>query len=126
MEILSLLTEQLGISAEQARGGAGAIFKLAREKLGDADFGAVAEAVPGMDELLAAAPAAGGGGLGGMMAGLAANLGGGAGDLGSLVGAFQNLKLDPGMVGKFVPIILSYVQSQGGDAVRGLLAKILG
>ncbi len=125
MEIVNLLTKQLGINTEQAKGGAGAIFGLVKEKLGDGDFGKIAEAVPGMDELLESAPS-GGGGLGGMAAGLASKFGGDAGNLGSLVGAFNNLDLDAGMVGKFVPVILSYVQSKGGDTIKSLLAGVLG
>ena len=126
MEILSMLTEQLGVTEKQAKGGAGAIFNLAKEKLGDADFGKVAEAVPGMEELLGAAPASGG--LAGVVGGLASKLGGGAGKLGglaSLAGGFKNLGLDSGMVGKFIPIILSFVQSKGGDSIKSLLAGVL-
>ena len=126
MEILSMLTEQLGVTEDQAKGGAGAIFNLAKEKLGDADFGKVAEAVPGMEELLGAAPASGG--LAGVVGGLASKLGGGAGKLGSLAslaGGFKNLGMDSGMVGKFIPIILSFVQSKGGDSIKNILAGVL-
>jgi hypothetical protein len=126
MEILSMLTEQLGVTEDQAKGGAGAIFNLAKEKLGDADFGKIAEAVPGMEELLGAAPASGG--LAGVVGGLASKLGGGAGKLGSLAslaGGFKDLGLDSGMVGKFIPIILSFVQSKGGDSIKNLLAGVL-
>jgi hypothetical protein len=126
MEILRMLTEQLGVTEEQAKGGAGAIFNLAKEKLGDADFGKVAEAVPGMEELLGAAPASGG--LAGVVGGLASKLGGGAGKLGSLAslaGGFKDLGLDSSMVGKFIPIILSFVQSKGGDSIKSLLAGVL-
>lgn len=126
MEILSMLTEQLGVTEEQARGGAGAIFNLAKEKLGDADFGKVAEAVPGMEDLLGAAPESGG--LAGVVGGLASKLGGGAGklsSLASLAGGFKDLGLDSGMVGKFIPIILSFVQSKGGDSIKSLLAGVL-
>lgn len=125
MEIVNLLTEQLGINAEQAKGGTGAIFSLVKEKLGDGDFGKIAEMVPGMDELLESAPQ-GGGGLGGLAGGLASKLGGGAGKLAGLAGAFQGLDLDAGMVGKFVPVILSYVQSKGGDSIKSLLEGALG
>jgi len=126
MEILNMLTDQLGVTEEQAKGGAGAVFNLAKEKLGDANFSKVAEAVPGMDDLLGAAPASGG--LGGMIGGLASKLGGGAGKLGSLAslaGGFKGLGLDSGMVGKFIPIILTFVQSKGGDSIKSLLAGVL-
>ena len=125
MGILNLLTDQLGVTEEQAMGGTGAIFKLAKEKLGDGDFRKVAEAVPGMDELLGAAPESG---LAGAIGGFASKLGGGAAQLGSLAslaGSFKSLGLDSGMVGKFIPIILSFVQSKGGDSIKSLLAGVL-
>jgi hypothetical protein len=84
------------------------LFKLAKEKLGGGDFGKVAAAVPGIDSLIGAAP------TGGILGGLA-----------SLAGGFSKLGLDAGMIGKFVPIILSFVQSKGGDAVKGILEKVL-
>jgi len=126
MEILNMLTDQLGVTEEQAKGGAGAIFSLAKEKLGDGDFSKVAEAIPGMDDLLGAAPASGG--LAGMVGGLASKLGGGAeklAGLASLAGGFKGLGLDSGMAGKFIPIILSFVQSKGGDSIKSLLAGVL-
>jgi hypothetical protein len=126
MEILTMLTEQLGITEDQAKGGAGAIFSMAKEKLGEADFSKIADVVPGMDNLLGAAPESGG--LAGAIGGLASKFGGGAGAIGSLAGlagAFKSLDLDSDMVGKFVPIILSFVQAKGGDSVKSLLEGIL-
>ena len=40
------LVQKLGVTKEQAQGGAGAIFKVAKDKLTADDFGKVAEAVP--------------------------------------------------------------------------------
>jgi hypothetical protein len=118
MELVDQLTKNLGVSEAQAQGGAGLLFKLAKEKLSGGDFGKVAGAVPGIDKLIGAAPSAGVlGGLGKMF--------GGAGGLASLAGGFSKLGLDSGMIGKFVPIILSFVQSKGGDAVKGILGKVL-
>ena len=126
MEILNMLIDQLGVTEDQARGGAGAILSLAKEKLGDTDFSKVAQAIPEMEDLLAAAPESGG--LAGMVGGLASKIGGGDGKLGSLAslaGGFKGLGLDSGMVGKFIPIILSFVQSKGGDSIKNLLAGVL-
>ena len=119
MELIDLLTKNLGVSETQAQGGAGLLFKLAKEKLGGADFSKVSASVPGIDNLISTAPASGGqlGGLGKMF--------GGAGGLASLAGGFKNLGLDSGMVGKFVPIILQFVQSKGGEGVKALLEKAL-
>jgi hypothetical protein len=29
------------------------------------------------------------------------------------------------MIGKFIPVVVSFVQSQGGDSLKGLLEKVL-
>ncbi len=129
MEIVNQLVENLGISEEQAKGGVGALFNLAKDKLGVEDFGQVSEAIPGMEDLLSAAPegGGGGGGLAGAVGGLASKLGGGAGGLGglaSLAGSFSSLDLDSGMISKFIPTVLSFVQSKGGDSAKNLLEGV--
>ncbi len=131
MELVQMLTNNLGVNEEQAKGGAGMLFNIAKEKLGGGEFQQIANAVPGIENLMSAAPTAaseGGGGVMGMLGGLASNLGGSAGNLGSLAalaGGFSKLGLDTEMVGKFVPQVLQYVQNQGGDGVRSLLEKVI-
>jgi len=125
MELVSMLTQTLGVNEPQAKGGAGLLFRMAKEKLGG-NFSQIEAAVPGMQDLLSAAPEAGG--LGGALGGLAQSVGGGAGNLGglaSLAGGFSKLGLDSGMVGKFLPVILSFVRSKGGDSVKTLLEGAL-
>ena len=127
MELLQMLTENLGVSQEQAQGGAGLLFKLAKDKLNTSEFQQVADSVPGIEDLVNAAPASGGG-LSGALGGVMSSMGGDAGKLGNLAtlaSGFSKLDLDSGMVGKFVPIIMSFVQSKGGDAVKNLLAGVL-
>ena len=119
MDLIQMLTSQLGVSDKQASGGAGLLFKMAQDKLGDADFGQVASAVPGIAKLISSAPKSGG---------LGSSFGGGAGklgDLASLASGFKKLDLDSGMASQFIPIIMSFVQSQGGDAIQDILAKVL-
>ena len=118
MELVDQLTKNLGVSRTQAQGGAGLLFKLAKDKLGAGDFSKVSAAVPGIDGMLSAAPASGGG----MLGGLGKMLGGGGG-LAGLAGGFSKLGLNSGMIRKFVPIILQFVQSKGGDGVKSLLEK---
>ena len=120
MELIDQLTKNLGVSETQAQGGAGLLFKQAKDKLSGEDFSKVSSAVPGIDNLLSAAPASGGGMLGGV-----SKMFGGGGGLASLAGGFSKLGLDSGMIGKFVPIILSFVQSKGGDGVKSILEKAL-
>jgi len=134
MELVQMLTNNLGVNEDQAKGGAGMLFNMAKEKLGAGEFQQIADVVPGIGNLMSAAPTAGsggesgGGGAMGMLAGLASNLGGSAGGLGSLAalaGGFSKLGLDTEMVGKFIPQILQYVQSQGGEGVKSLLEKVI-
>jgi hypothetical protein len=69
----------------------------------------------------------------GAIGGAAAELGSsGLGDklgvllnLANLVSGFSKLGLSSDMIGKFVPVVLSFVQNQGGDGVRSLLEKAL-
>jgi hypothetical protein len=126
MELIDQLVKNLGVSEEAAKGGSGLIFNMAKEKLGAGDFGKVASALPGITDLMKSAPESGGvlGGIGK----LASGFGGGAGQLGnlaSLAGGFSKLGLDSGMIGKFIPIILTFAQSKGGDVVKSLLQKAL-
>ena len=133
MELVQMLTSNLGVNEDQAKGGAGLLFNIAKEKLGGGEFQQIANAVPGIDQLMSAAPTAPepsdtSGGVMGMLGGLASHLGGSTGALGalaSLAGGFSKLGLDTEMVGKFVPQVLEYVQSQGGDGVRSLLEKVI-
>ena len=129
MELIGLLTQGLGVNEDQAKGGAGLIFQLAKQQLGDGDFAQVADAIPGLDDLLGAAPQEETGMMG-AIGGLAGALGSG-GSLGtlagltSLAGGFGQLGLQPDMIGQFLPIILSFVQNQGGDNIKDLLAGVL-
>ena len=128
MELLSLLTKNLGVNESQAQGGAGLLFKLAKEKLPAADFSKVSEAVPGIGSLIGAAPASSGGGALGGLGNLVSGLGGSAGGLGSmasLAGGFSKLGMSSGMIGKFIPVILEFVRSKGGDGVKSILEKVL-
>jgi hypothetical protein len=116
--LVGLLTSKLGVTGEQATGGAGAIFKMAKEKLNADDFGKIAAVVPGVDKLVKAAPATeekkGWGSAIGKFS-----------EISSLAGSFSKLGLSADMVGKFTGIILPFVQSKGGDTVMNLLKGAL-
>lgn len=127
MELIEELTKNLGVSETQAKGGAGLIFNLAKDKLGSDGFSKVSSAVPGIDTMMEAAPASKGGALG-ALGGLASGFGGKAGGLGALAGlagGFSKLGMDGSMISKFVPVILSFVKGKGGDAPKGILEKVL-
>jgi hypothetical protein len=137
MELVNLLTQQLGINSQQASGGLGLLMGAAREKLGG-NFSQVAQTMPGIEGLIQQAPqaegatAAAGAGLGGTLGALGGLLGdkaGGAlsslGTLASLAGGFKQLGLGTDSIGKFIPVILGFVQNKGGDSAKNLLAGVL-
>ena len=124
--LVALLMEALGVTKAQAEGGAGAIFNLAESKLGAEDFSKIATVVPEMDTLKRAAPESAD--SGGMLGGLSKAFGGEGGTvegLASLASSFSQLGLDPAMVDQFVPVILDYVETNGGAVVKSLLQSAL-
>jgi hypothetical protein len=123
-ELIQQLISQVGINEGQAKGGAGLLFKLAQEKLGG-DFSKITDAIGSVKDLTDAAPETGGG-LAGLAGGLLSAAGAGKfGALADLAGGFKKLDLDPDLIGKFVPIIVSFLQSKGGAGVADLIAKAL-
>ncbi|RLW52672.1 MAG: hypothetical protein B6D76_14845 [gamma proteobacterium symbiont of Stewartia floridana] len=126
MELVQQLVSGAGVSQEQAEGGAGLLFGLVKDQLSSGDFSQVSSAIPGIESLIDAAPSEDSGGLGGLLGGVASAIGGDQlGNMASLASGFSKLDLDAGMIGKFVPIVLSFLQSQGGDALSDLVAKVL-
>ncbi|MXS84146.1 DUF2780 domain-containing protein [Nitrosomonas oligotropha] len=126
--LTGLLMQQLGVTQPQAEGGSGALFQLAKSKMSTGDFTALGNSVPNMQGLLAAAPVAnavGSGSMTGNLTSMAGNLGGADGNLVGLASSFQQLGLAPDMVQKFIPIVMQYVQGNGGGAVAGALQSAL-
>jgi hypothetical protein len=115
-ELVGNLAKEIGATPQQAEGAAGALFGVAQSRLAPGDWTKVSQAVSGMDGLLKAAPAAGGG---------AAGMLGKASGLASAAAAFQKLGLKPEMVAKAIPILSQYVTKTGGADVGSLLAGVL-
>jgi len=125
-ELIAQLVKQLNISEEQAIGGTGALFKLVKEQLAAGDFAKLTAAVGGIESLIGQAPTAEGaakllGGFGAMFGGAA----GSAAALGGAASAFKSLGLNSEMIAQFAPIVLTYVQKEGGEAVAPIVQKVL-
>ena len=124
-ELVDMLTRNLGVNAEQAEGGAAVLFKAARDKLGGAEFDQLLGGLPGLGDLMKKAPASGGGGLGGMLGGLASAVGGNAGLIATIVGGFGKLGLTTDHAKKFVPVIIQFLNTKVGPDVVSKLEKTL-
>src|SRR5688500_7724169 len=121
-----MLTKNLGVTGAQAEGGTGVLLKAAQEKLGYAEFGKMLGGVPGLTDLLKKAPApGGGGGLGGLLGGLASAVGGNAALIANIVQGFGKLGLKPDDAKKFAPIILGFLRTKVGPDVASKLESAL-
>src|SRR5215213_1427997 len=123
-ELVGKLTKELSITPEQAIGGSGALFGLAKGKLKPEDFTKVADVVPGMDGLLNATPKPKKESSD-MLSSVGSMLPGKAGALASVAGSFKELGLSPSMAVKFVPVMTKFVDLKGGDGVAKILSGAL-
>ena len=121
------LVKKLGITSEQAQGGAGALFQVAKGKLDAGQFAALSKAVPDMDSLLSAAPKPSGA-ISGLAQGASSALGEANkayGNLAGLAPAFKALNLSPDSVDEFVPVVVDYVSAKSGAVTANMLQSAL-
>lgn len=110
--LMGMLTSQLGVTGNQAKGGVGSLLTLAKEKLPAADFTKVANVVPGASKYME----------------LAKTLGAVAGPLKNVVGlngALGKLGMSTDTIAKFVPMVTNFMGKAGGSTVTNLLATVL-
>lgn len=122
-ELIALLTKQLAVDERQAQGGAAILFKAAREKLGAGEFTRMLGGIPGLDALIAKAPA--GAKPGGLLGGLASLAGGNAAILATVVSGFSKLDLTTAHAQNFVPVILGYLRTKVDPSVVARLEQAL-
>lgn len=106
--LVDSLSSELGVSGQQAAGGAGALLAMAKSNLSGDQFSGVLNKVPGLESLL-------GGGEGG---GLASSVLGNVSSMQGVTKAFSALGMSPDMVSQFAPKILAFL---GGQGVGGQL-----
>ena len=126
MKLIPMLTQGLGVTESQAKGGAGVIFDYVKQKVSAEDFAEVAKALPGVDSLVDLAPKESD--LSGQIGGLSPTLGGKSDLAGGMTGVaerFGKLGLDAGMVDKYVKIILDFTQSEAGSTVTNIIKGAL-
>jgi len=127
ISLVNVLSQQLGISQQQALGGAGAIFQAAQAGMEPQAFSTLSQSVPGITEMLNAAPAVSsplssmGSSVSSMLGGTGEKLNSAA----SLAASFQQLNLSPDMIGQFIPIVTSYVQNTSGQVTANLLRSAI-
>ena len=126
LDLVGLLTKNLGVSNEQAGSGAGAIFNAASKNMSVDDFTKVTDALPEVTSLMNNVSSGGSGSS--SLGGVSSVLGKSGSSLSTLAGlsdTFSKLGLSSDMVGKFIPIVLEYAQSRGGSQIANLLKSAL-
>jgi hypothetical protein len=126
--LTELLMQRTGVTGAQAQGGAGALFQIAKNKMQPDAFSQLEQSVPGMQDMLGAAPVLSQpGGLAGRLSSLAgaSGAGGTAGNLISVVSAFQQQGMSPAMVQQFIPVVIDYVKAHGNEALVNTLSAAL-
>lgn len=126
--LAELLIQRTGVTGAQAQGGAGALFQIAKRKMQADAFAQLEQSVPGMQGMLGAVPVLSqASGLAGRLSSIAGTSGGTAGDLISVVSAFQQQGMSPAMVQQFIPVVIDYVKARGNEAlVNSLSAALIG
>ncbi len=101
--LVSLLSEQVGVSSTDAASGAGALLALAGNSLSGDESSELANLIPGMDSLTSSVP-----GLSSMLEG--------AESLSSVMSIFETLGIDPSLVTQYAPVMLSYLSDSGASS----------
>lgn len=128
-DLVGMLTSQLGVSDEQATGGAGSILDYAKGQMAPGEFDVVSQSMPDLGSLVGSSMLGGsGGGTSSLMQSGSSLLGGSSGDLGGaaqLASSFSDLGMSTDMVGQFVPVILDYAKTNGSEQALQLLQGAL-
>ena len=108
--LTGLLTNQLGVTSNQATGGVGSILSLAKERLSGMDFTALTKLIPGADTYMKTARDLGA-------------VTGPVGDRAGLTAAFARLGMGADMVPKFTQILSDFVGKAGGAPASNLVMQ---
>ncbi len=121
--LVDILVHRLGVSPQQALGGAGAIFQMAQANMNPQAFATLSKSISGMNTMLNAAPAMSN--LSGSLSSLMGDKNNASGNVTPLAASFQQLNLSPDMVGQFIPIVTNYVNKTSGQVTADLFRSAL-
>jgi hypothetical protein len=108
--LTKVLTNQLGVTSNQATGGIGSILSLAKERLSAMDFTTLTALIPGADTFMQTAKSLGA-------------VTGPVGDRAGLTSAFSRLGMGSDMVPKFTQTLSDFVGKAGGQPASNLVMQ---
>lgn len=120
MDLVQTLISQLGVNAQQAQAGVGALLKLTKTQVSAATFADIGKLLPQADDWMAAVPASSG--LGGMLGGM---LGGKLGSLATITSQFQALGIDAQKLAPFAKLALAFLQTNLTGEARAEVDRLV-
>lgn len=126
VKLIPLITQTLGVTDGQAKGGMGALLQAAQILLADTEYGTLANAIPGASALLDAAPAKEDSSS---LMGTAIKMAGEQSDAAKvgldLISQFKSLGMNQEMIPKFASAAEGYLEQSGSAEAGGLLTSAL-
>ncbi|GAA0860043.1 DUF2780 domain-containing protein [Aliiglaciecola litoralis] len=125
-DMISMLSQNLGVDADQASGGLGSLFNYVKGNLSDEKFGQLSKALPGVNELIKSAPDISqlkeSGGLSGLMD-KAAEYNDSLKAINGVKKQFEALGLKPEMIMQYIEQAKKYLDSEQGQQAKQLLMQ---
>ncbi len=122
--LTGMVTEQLGVTEQQAQGGLGTLFGVAQSTLGNADFQQLSQHVPEMASLLNAAPEVSekAQGISSLVA-VAGKYGDALKSGNEAYARFKTLGIDAAQIPQYIEVTNQFLEKQGGTDIAALFSK---
>ena len=126
-DIATELAGKSGISTETAQKGLGVVLGLLKSKLPAESFDKVNAAIPGADNMMAAAAGTEeqNSGVVGAVTGAIGKLFGGGDGIGAAVAKLDQIGMKPEQIEKFIPQVLEFLKGKLPDNVLGQVGNLL-
>ena len=125
-DMISSVSESVGIDKSQAEGSLASIFNYAKENISSEQFSGLSKSFPGLDSLMGAVPdiseVTSEGGIGGLMD-KAANYNDSLKAMNELKKQFEALGLSPEMISKVVSSAKAYLDTDEGKKIKDQLMQ---
>jgi len=124
VNLIEQLVEDLGVTREQAEGGAGVLLQVARDRLTRDEFVAIADSIPAISDILEKAPEFRTPSRRILLPQLSRLLGG-LGSLAAVKQVFEKLGLPKTSIRRFAEVLIRFFRQRGGPEVEAMLLRVL-
>jgi len=122
--LIDMLVLELGITRQQAEGGAGLLLQWAQARMATDEFQRVADSIPAISDVIGKSPTQAPPSPRGWLAWFKRQISG-LGSLTPLADPLHQLGLSPAMVGPLVAVVLQHFHEQSGSEIELLLKRAI-